>query len=890
MTSAAYSLYFSAPSPLRSHGVLQQRDRLGVPLMVLAVAPPGVDAADGQQLLVVGGVGRRMAVERLLGEHVDADAADPRRGAGEVAVDERLLEADCLEDLRAAVGLDRRDPHLGDRLQQALADRLDDVALGDVDVVDAGHAAGGDEVADRVQQQVGVDRAAAVADQRGHVVDLARLAGLEHESGAQARALAHEVLVDGGDGQQRRDRRAPRPDLAVGQDQHADAVGDGVVGGVADLGQRRAHAVGAVADLPRDVQRVRAEDLVVDDAQRLELVVAQDRLVEDQLVRVLGRLGEQVALAADPGDQRHHDVLADRVDRRVGDLCEELLEVAEQRRAAVRQHGQRVVVAHRPERLGAAGGHRGDQHALVLLRVAERQLAQLRRLQPGHRDVRLGEVVEVHGVLLEPLAVGLARGDVALDLLVLDDAMALEVDEKQLARLQAPEALDLLGLDRQQAGLRAEDHEAVVGLDPAARTQPVAVERRADDAAVGEGDGGGPVPRLHQTGVEGVEALEMVGDVVAVGVGLRDHHHHRVRQRAAGEHQQLEHVVERRGVRVAGRDDRHDLLQVQPEEARGQLRLACAHPVDVAHQRVDLAVVGDHAVRVRERPAGERVRGEARVHERHRALHALVGQVGEEAAHLVGNEHPLVDDRARGERRDVEVGRRGELADAADDVQLALEGVLIGLEARAGLDDELAHDRPRRVGGLADVLQVDGDVAPAEHALALDARVELQQRLELRAALGILGQEADGDAVAPGLGQLEVHVRAKERMRHLQQHPGAVTGARVGARRAAVLEVLDGLQPLLDDLVDGDVVQPRDERDTARVVLVARVVEAVGLWRQGSHAHVSASEGRVALRRSVKGSSGMAPNPRRMAAFFGRASCLPARRAGSCETSTIGRE
>ena len=58
---------------------------------------------------------------------------------------------------------------------------------------------------------------------------------------------------------------------------------------------------GAVGDRPRDVERVRAEDLVVDDAQRLELVVAQDRLVEDELVGVLGRLGEQVALAADAG-------------------------------------------------------------------------------------------------------------------------------------------------------------------------------------------------------------------------------------------------------------------------------------------------------------------------------------------------------------------------------------------------------------------------------------------------------------------------------------------------------------------------------------------------------------------------------------------------------------
>ena len=142
--------------------------------------------------------------------------------------------------------------------------------------------------------------------------------------------------------------------------------------------------------------------------------------------------------------------------------------------------------------------------------------------------------------------------DLALDLLVLHDAPALEVDEEELARLQAPQAAHLVGGDVEQARLRAE-HDVPVGrLHPAARAQAVAVERRADHAPVGEGDRRGPVPRLHQAGVERVEALQVLGQVVAVAVGLGDHHHRRVRQRAPGEHQQLEHVVERRRVGVAG--------------------------------------------------------------------------------------------------------------------------------------------------------------------------------------------------------------------------------------------------------------------------------------------------------------------------------------------------
>ena len=46
--------------------------------------------------------------------------------------------------------------------------------------------------------------------------------------------------------------------------------------------------------------------------------------------QLLRRLFENVALGADVAGQRHHHLFADRIDRRVGDLREQLLEIIEQ--------------------------------------------------------------------------------------------------------------------------------------------------------------------------------------------------------------------------------------------------------------------------------------------------------------------------------------------------------------------------------------------------------------------------------------------------------------------------------------------------------------------------------------------------------------------------------
>ena len=59
--------------------------------------------------------------------------------------------------------------------------------------------------------------------------------------------------------------------------------------------QRRGKPVDTLVDRPGRVERERADRRVRRAGDPLELLVAEDRVVEDELVRVLGGLGEQVS-------------------------------------------------------------------------------------------------------------------------------------------------------------------------------------------------------------------------------------------------------------------------------------------------------------------------------------------------------------------------------------------------------------------------------------------------------------------------------------------------------------------------------------------------------------------------------------------------------------------
>ena len=254
-------------------------------------------------------------------------------------------------------------------------------------------------------------------------------------------------------------------------------------------------------------------------------------------------------------------------------------------------------------------------------------------------------------------------------------------------------------------------------------------------------------------------------------------------------------------VGAAGTDDRQDPGEVVAEELRGELRLARAHPVDVAAQRVDLAVVRDHPVRVRELPAREGVRRVAGVHERQRRGRALVLQVRVVGGQLRRRQHALVDHRAGREARDHEVRPGGELGEPADHVQLALEGVRPPAPAprrRRAAGFAARSRRPTRRPGAGR----PGRRARRRRVCPSASTVSARSRSSSSARAASRGQEAHRDAVPAERAAAQRRPRrgtARRGAAAVMPAPSPVQ--RVGALGAAVLEVAERGQRAHDRLV-----------------------------------------------------------------------------------------
>jgi hypothetical protein len=183
------------------------------------------------------------------------------------------------------------------------------------------------------------------------------------------------------------------------------------------------------------------------------------------------------------------------------------------------------------------------------------------------------------------------------------------------------------------------------------------------------------------------------------------------------------------------------------------------------------------------------------------------------------------------------------------DEELAFE-ILVGGAGSGTAEEELADAGLARDGGLAEGL-VDGrDGAPAEYLESFLLGEFDEDGFGLRTDRLVGGEVEHAHAVVTRLGQGRDAGRrtdlGEEGVRHLDQDAGAVAGVGLAAAGAAVVQVHQDGERLLDDVMRTLALHLADESDATGIVLELRIVKT--LFRGESVMHHLVLVGKVAVK------------------------------------------
>ena len=330
--------------------------------------------------------------------------------AGEAQVNDLIVQADDLKELRASVAADGRDAHLGHDLEEALPDAgavtAPELKAGrEVEL----HRAAAHHLEQHLVGHVRIHGGCAVADETGEVMRIAGGAGLNQQIALAAQARPDEVLVHGPGRKQRVRRQPAANEVTVGKEQHELVAPHRSFRLRAQTRDRSFEPlfglVLQVKELVGDAELGQSQDLP-------ELPLREDRRAEHNLAGVLwGRL-KDIALRSDLRLQRHYDRLAQRIDRRVCHLRELLPEIIVKRAHLVRQHRHRRVIAHGANRFALILGEHADDLIALFARDVEHLLVERERVAVHRfgRQARVNQIgLKIAHALSQPRLVGVAR-------------------------------------------------------------------------------------------------------------------------------------------------------------------------------------------------------------------------------------------------------------------------------------------------------------------------------------------------------------------------------------------------------------------------------------------------------------------------------------------------
>mmetsp|Transcript_30886 Transcript_30886/g.42804 ORF Transcript_30886/g.42804 Transcript_30886/m.42804 type:complete len:302 (-) Transcript_30886:731-1636(-) len=274
-----------------------------------------------------------------------------------------------------------------------------------------------------------------------------------------------------------------------------------------------------------------------------------------------------------------------------------------------REHRQRGVISHAESGLHASSGHALDHKLHVLTRVSSSSL-QLE----GRSGVHGALLLRVHGFHAgdcgNPLRVRVSGGSVLADLVMGAEGAGSELRSHHHARAQTPLEHHVLSITQhvaENSHLGSHIEESILRSPEPRRPQPVPVQARSYRPAVREHQESGSVPGLLHSGVVVVKVLGL-GVVLHHGgmvfVRLGHQHQHGFIHRQLRPDEKLSDAVKVGGVGGGGVGDGAEVSLSALQRRVGHQGLPGCHPVQVALQRVDFAVVTNHAEGLSQRPLG----------------------------------------------------------------------------------------------------------------------------------------------------------------------------------------------------------------------------------------------------------------------------------------------
>ncbi len=507
---------------------------------------------------------------------------------------------------------------------------------------------------------------------------------------------------------------------------------------------------------------------------------------------------EQVRPRAKAGVQLDDAGFAQRVDGRIRHLCEALPQVVVDGAGRAGERGDRRVVAHGPNGVFAIDRHRLQHHADVFACVAKEplQFEQARGWQAALPSVGIGKRKIVDQRLVFHFTI-----EAGEDLARVQDLIALQVDDQHLAGTETAAFENRFRIEIDQTGLRAGDHQAIASDEVAAGPQTVAVERCANEMTIGEGECGRPVPRFDAVGM----VVHELGDLLEPRRG--DQHADGLAHATAIAGEQLHGFVEAGGVRAIQRVERVVL--------GGNGRGACVHARAIAPDSIDLAIVREHAQRLRAAPCRLGVGGVALMEDGKRGLICRIGEIGIELRQQAAGAQRFVHNGGVRERADVD-GSLLPLELFARQKEAALQvGGMRG-------DERLQDARCGCQRLLAQVLRADGHFAPGQQPAAVLLQCLFEAPLR-RSGINGRREEADAHGESAVLLQRESGGTQQEIARELRHDADPVAAFPIGGYGTAMRKAAEGGERMGQHLVRRRIRHTRNEADTARVVVEARV-------------------------------------------------------------------